>query len=115
MQDSENGIKIYCTPTCNFLKCQQKALGRKFRKNNKIIIACNFVPGEICDGYKCKYSFCLKHKMAPNGKCLLNSAMPPKKIQEEDETREIEPKPKVNKSLKFKSKILKKIKDFDDL
>ena len=103
----------YCTPTCKFLRCQQKALGRRFRKGSDLVVACNFAPGEICEGHKCKYSFCVKYKMATNGRCMLSSFQQ-KKIKEEEDELDKDLKVKPIKSLKFKNKILKKMQDYDD-
>ncbi|MFX1451122.1 MAG: hypothetical protein ACFFCM_09795 [Promethearchaeota archaeon] len=102
----------YCTPTCKFLRCQQKALGNRYRKGNTLVVACNFAPGEVCEGYKCKYSFCVKYKMATDGKCMLNSVTPKKPLENDDvqDTKRVKPL----KSLKIKNKILKKMQDYDE-
>ena len=86
----------------------------RFKKNNEDVVACNFALGELCESYKCKYSFCIKHKMSADGRCLLDF-IPNKTYKKEDEHKELEERPNITKSLKFKNKILKKIEDFEDL
>jgi len=108
------GQKVkYCTPTCKFLRCQQRAIGRKFKKNGQLVVECNFAPGALCEAYKCKYSFCSKYKMATDGRCLLNFSSqkrPQKKIETDDRDLSF----KTRKPLKMKSKILKKLQDYDE-
>ncbi|MHA1298377.1 MAG: hypothetical protein ACTSO9_02920 [Candidatus Helarchaeota archaeon] len=103
----------YCTPTCRFLRCQQRAIGNKFKKNGRLVVACNFAPGALCEAYKCKYSFCSKYKMASDGRCNLNFNSQ-KKLQKKYEPKDEEPIFKTKKPLKMKSKILKKLRDYDE-
>ncbi|NVM04711.1 MAG: hypothetical protein HWN67_20490 [Candidatus Helarchaeota archaeon] len=102
-----------CTPTCKFLRCQQKDLGRRFRKGSNLVVDCNFAPGEICEGHKCKYSFCVKYKMATDGKCMLNMVSQRKPLKD-NESIDADERVKPLKSLKFKNKILKKMQDYDE-
>lgn len=52
-----------CTPNCEFLRCTQKAM--KFRSNE---VYCKFAD-DLCEGYTCKYAFCIRNRLLANGLC----------------------------------------------
>ncbi|MFX1296722.1 MAG: hypothetical protein ACFFD2_17935 [Promethearchaeota archaeon] len=62
----------YCNPNCQFFKCEKRALGSKEKIRGRSRITCNFVEGDLCTGSRCNYSFCVKHKLKPDGTCGLN-------------------------------------------
>ncbi len=112
MPDYPRQAARYCYPGCKFLRCQQKAIGRQFRQNNKMLVQCNFAPGALCEAYKCKYSFCSKYKMSADGRCMLDSkpqAKPTKNADSEEEESVV----KMKKPLKIKSKVLKKLQEYE--
>ncbi|MHA1356792.1 MAG: hypothetical protein ACTSRC_01635 [Candidatus Helarchaeota archaeon] len=63
----------YCNPNCQYFKCSKRAMGPKRKVRGRTRIICNFVSGDYCTGSRCTYSFCVKHKLRPNGTCGLTN------------------------------------------
>lgn len=89
------GVK-YCSPTCNFFRCGQKAM--KFRRGS---VFCNWT-GDACSGYSCSYAICVKRRLLPKGVCGFSVK---RKTSDEDLEKE------TTLNIKIKGKGLEKIGD----
>jgi len=86
-----------CSPNCEFFRCSQKAL--QFRSGKAY---CRFAD-DVCEGYTCKYAFCIRNRLLPDGVCGLTL----KRTTTSIET----PPEEVIKGIKVKGKLQKKIRE----
>ncbi len=85
-----------CTPKCEFFRCTQKAM--------------RFEPGGVycrlgddpCEGYICKYCFCLRNRLLSNGMC----GMTMKRV-----TAALEIPPESVEGIAVKGKLQKRIRE----
>ncbi|MEM3027202.1 MAG: hypothetical protein QW220_00550 [Candidatus Bathyarchaeia archaeon] len=85
----------YCSPRCQFFRCNQRALGHK-----ENMVWCSFA-NDVCQGYKCNYAQCLRGRLLVNGLC----GMTIKRQTTEEPPIENE-QPKV---VKVRSKLIRKL------
>ncbi len=74
-----------CNPLCPFFRCAKKALriNREFYRGRPIRMAmCNWI-GDKCVGAECRFAFCEKRAMLPDGRCAF--AVKGKKMGEFEE------------------------------
>lgn len=61
-----------CNPLCPYFRCMKKALQirTEYYRGRPIKTAvCTWI-GDKCIGPKCRYAYCVKHAMLPDGRCL---------------------------------------------
>lgn len=90
-------------------------MGAKKLVKGRSRISCNFVEGDLCTGSRCTYSFCVKHKMQPDGTCGLRERPTNKEdddLIEEKYEKELVTKEKQNNRYEnlLKDKYRKKLK-----
>jgi hypothetical protein len=72
-----------CEPNCPYFKCGQKAIYvKRGQKQGEKIIYCNWI-GDLCIGAKCRYAFCEKKVLLPDGSCGLEEK--PRKVRSIEE------------------------------
>ncbi len=76
-----------CSPLCPFFRCNKKALTIKteYFKGRPIKKAfCSWI-GDECIGAQCKYAYCEKNAMLPDGRCAfaVKAKGPQKDFEEE--------------------------------
>ena len=86
-----------CSPQCEFFRCGQKALQRKSGK-----IYCRFAD-DVCEGYTCKYAFCVRNRLLPDGVCGLTLKRTTNRIET--------PPEEAIRGFKVKGKLQKKIRE----
>ncbi|RLF09540.1 MAG: hypothetical protein DRJ97_05755 [Thermoprotei archaeon] len=83
-----------CEPTCPFFRCSNRAMifkGGRFGKpglqkgrasGSKMdppIVLCSML-NDPCQGAKCRYAFCEKRALLPDGTCGLEDRLAPKRV-----------------------------------
>jgi hypothetical protein len=61
-----------CNPLCPYFRCMKKALQIRteyYRGRPIKVPICTWI-GDKCIGPKCRYAYCVKHAMLPDGRCL---------------------------------------------
>lgn len=87
-------VKKPCDVNCPFFRCAQRALirgrrgdkGRWHQTPSRPTPAASFSTPyctwvrDVCEGSRCKYAFCERRLLLPDGYCGLAEAVPPKSI-----------------------------------
>ncbi|MHC1591249.1 MAG: hypothetical protein ACXQS8_04140 [Candidatus Helarchaeales archaeon] len=122
LEEYLKGRNGMCGPACpdGFFRCQKRALGRKMQDNDgNLVVECNFIEGEYCEGPNCKFSFCARRKMRPDGKCAAYRKSQDTFKSDWDDDNEEHDIDEIEsyKSFRVQGRLKKKIKyldDFDD-
>lgn len=61
-----------CNPLCPYFRCMKKALQirTEYYRGRPIKIALCSWTGDKCIGSQCRYAYCTKHAMLPDGRCM---------------------------------------------
>jgi len=82
-----------CNPLCPFFKCGQKALRFStdhYRGRPIKVAMCAWI-GDKCIGASCRYAYCEKKAMLPDGRCAFAVENQPKKMKSfEEELSEVD-------------------------
>jgi len=80
-----------CNPLCPFFRCSKRALRfttEQFRGRPIKVAMCAWI-GDRCIGPSCRYAYCEKRAMMPDGRCAF--AVKARRVKEfEEELRELE-------------------------
>jgi len=80
-----------CNPLCPFFRCQKRALRisrEQFRGRTMPVALCAWI-GDKCIGPSCRYAYCEKRAMLPDGRCAF-AVRARKQRDFEEEIRELE-------------------------
>jgi hypothetical protein len=83
-----------CNPLCPYFRCMKKALQirTEYYRGRPIKTAiCTWI-GDKCIGPKCRYAYCVKHAMLPDGRCLYAVQAKAKKVEVSDFEEELKRK-----------------------
>ncbi|MEB3817094.1 MAG: hypothetical protein LRS46_04055 [Desulfurococcales archaeon] len=79
-----------CSPLCPFFRCLKNALIIKteyYRGRPIKVPICSWT-GDRCIGPKCRYAYCEKHAMLPDGRCAFAvQKRSPKQVEFEEELK----------------------------
>ncbi|MGC9071926.1 MAG: hypothetical protein ACP5HK_04445 [Acidilobus sp.] len=98
-----------CSPLCPFFRCAQKALRftTEYYRGRPVKVAMCALVGDRCVGTQCRFAYCEKRAMLPDGRCAFAVEAKARAMKSFEE--ELQEEAKFATSLGFKKKGLEEI------